>query len=82
VTWNDKFGISNKTHPEYFKEFGEAFYNLAKKQIDKAKNSKSCFDSLNINDKELLFEIVDHAYLCKANAVKFFGRQKLLQRVS
>ena len=83
VTWSDT-GITRKTHFDFMNDFGTAFYSLVTKSVDKCAKSHNTGgdnDGLNQYGRELIQEIVDHAYLCQLNASKFHGRQELIEKV-
>ena len=82
VKWAKGKGITQETHPEYMKEFGELFYEQTKKLIDRNQTQESLFEKLDKRDTELLKEVLKHAYFCTQSVERFHGREDLLGQVS
>ena len=82
MKWCPESGISLKSHSDYVKKFGEAFFEQCKLLIDKSSSQSTQFNNLNKEDAALLQEILDHANFCNETAEKFHGRDDLLQKVN
>lgn len=80
VKWDKDYGVSLKSHPEYIKNFGETFYEQVKKLIDQ--NQQKEKNILNLYEKELLQEVLDHASFCNFTVDKFHGRADVLDKVN
>ncbi len=69
------------THKEYIQQFGELFFEQAKRLIDRNQEEKTQADVLSENDKKLLQEILDHALFCNETFEKFQGRVDILDQM-
>ncbi len=63
------------------KRFCDTFYNSIKNLIDYNAQQPYYLDTFDTKDKQLVQEIVDHAYFCNECVEKFHGRVDLLDRV-
>ena len=87
INWPDSPNIelSDKIYAPYLVEFGQLFFKsiikCAKEFIATENSRNDHINNLNIFENELLDEILMHSYLCVKCALKFHGREDLLNEV-
>ena len=87
INWPDSPNteLSDKIYAPYLIEFGQLFFKSVIKSVKEfiaMENSKISRDNnLNIFEDELLEEMLMHSYLCVKYALKFHGREDLLNEV-
>ena len=77
--------LSDKSYTPYLVEFGQLFFKSiiksVKEFISLEHSNNANRNSMSIFDNELLDEVLMHAHFCVKCALKFHGREDLLNEV-